>query len=33
MDEQKQITEKCRVFGYGREYDNYHRLYVAFKIV
>ena len=31
MDEQKQIIEICLVCGYEREYDNYHRLYVACK--
>ena len=31
MDEQNQIIKTCRVCGHEREYDNYHRLYVAFK--
>ena len=31
MDKQKQIIKICRVFGCEREYDNYHRLYVACK--
>ena len=31
MDEQIQIFKTCRVCGHEREYDNYHRLYVACK--
>ena len=31
MDEQEQINKICSVCGYEREYDNYHRLYVACK--
>ena len=31
MNEQNQIFKICRVCGYEREYDNYHRLYVASK--
>ena len=31
MDEQNQIIKTCRVCGHEREYDNYHRLKVAFK--
>ena len=31
MDEQIQIIKTCRVCGHEREYDNYHRLYVACK--
>ena len=31
MNEQNQIIKICRVCGYEREYDNYHRLYVACK--
>ena len=31
MNEQNQINKICRVYGYEREYDNYHRLYVACK--
>ena len=31
MDEQKQIIKSCHVCGYGREYNNYHTLYVACK--
>ena len=31
MHEQKQIFKICRVCGYEREYDNFHRLYVACK--
>ena len=31
MDEQIQTIKTCRVCGHEREYDNYHRLYVAFK--
>ena len=31
MDDQNQPIEICRVCGHGREYDNYHRLYVACK--
>ena len=29
MDEQIQIIKTCRVCGHEREYDSYHRLYVA----
>ena len=31
MDEQNEIIKKCRACGHEREYDNYHRLYVACK--
>ena len=31
MDEQIQMIKTCRVCGHEREYDNYHRLYVACK--
>ena len=31
MDEQNQIIEVCRVCGFQREYDYYHRLYIACK--
>ena len=31
MDDQNQPFEICRVCGHEREYDNYHRLYVACK--
>ena len=31
MNEQNQIIKICHVCGYEREYDNYHRLYVACK--
>ena len=31
MDEQIQIIKTCRVCGHEREYDNYHRLYIACK--
>ena len=31
MDEQNQIIKKCCVCCHEREYDNYHRLYVAYK--
>ena len=31
MDEQIQRIKTCRVCGHEREYDNYHRLYVACK--
>ena len=31
MNEQNQIIKICRVCGYERENDNYHRLYVACK--
>ena len=31
MDEQNQIIKTCCVCGNEREYDNYHRLYVACK--
>ena len=31
MDEQKQIIKLCCACGKKREYDNYHRLYVACK--
>ena len=31
MDEQNQIIKICCVCGHQREYDNYHRLYVACK--
>ena len=29
MDKENQIIKNCRVCGHEREYDNYHRLYVA----
>ena len=29
MDEQNEIIKLCCTCGYEREYDNYHRLYVA----
>ena len=29
MNEQNQIIKICRACGHEREYDNYHRLYVA----
>ena len=32
MDEQNQIIKKCCACGNDREYDDYHRLYVACKI-
>ena len=31
MDEQNQIIKTCCTCGHEREYDNYHRLYVACK--
>ena len=31
MDEQNQIIKTCCNCGSEREYDNYHRLYVACK--
>ena len=31
MDEQNQINKVYRVCGFEREYDYYHRLYVACK--
>ena len=31
MDEQNQMIKICRVCGHERDYDNYHRLYVACK--
>ena len=31
MNDQNQIIKICLVCGYEREYDNYHRLYVACK--
>ena len=31
MDEQNQIIKTCCTCGSEREYDNYHRLYVACK--
>ena len=31
MDDQKQMIKICRACGHEREYDNYHRLYVACK--
>ena len=31
MNDQIQIIKTCRVCGCEREYDNYHRLYVASK--
>ena len=31
MDEEIQIIKTCRVCGHEREYDNYHRLYIACK--
>ena len=31
MDEQNQIIKICCVCGHEREYDTYHRLYVACK--
>ena len=33
MDEQNEIIKICRACGHEREYDNYHRLYVACKNV
>ena len=33
MNDQIQIIKTCRVCGHEREYDNYHRLYVACKNV
>ena len=32
MDDQTQMIKICRACGHEREYDNYHRLYVACKI-
>ena len=29
MDKENRISKICRVCGHEREYDNYHRLYVA----
>ena len=31
MDDQNQMIKICRACGHEREYDNYHRLYVASK--
>ena len=31
MDDQKEMIKVCRACGHEREYDNYHRLYVACK--
>ena len=31
MNEQNEIIKICRACGHEREYDNYHRLYVACK--
>ena len=31
MDKENQIIKICRNCGHEREYDNYHRLYVACK--
>ena len=31
MDDQNQMIKICRSCGHEREYDNYHRLYVACK--
>ena len=31
MKEQNEIIKICRACGHEREYDNYHRLYVACK--
>ena len=31
MDEQNQVSKLCCTCGNEREYDNYHRLYVACK--
>ena len=31
MDEQNQIVKICRACGHEREYDTYHKLYVACK--
>ena len=31
MNDQIQIIKTCRACGHEREYDNYHRLYVACK--
>ena len=33
MNEQNQIFKVCLVCGFEREYDYYHRLYVACKNV
>ena len=33
MDDQIQMIKICRVCGCEREYDNYHRLYIACKNV
>ena len=31
MDDQNQMIKICRACGHEREYDNYHRLFVACK--
>ena len=31
MDKENPITKTCHVCGHEREYDNYHRLFVACK--
>ena len=33
MDDQKQMIKTLRACGHEREYDNYHRIYVALKTV
>ena len=33
MDDQNQMIKICRACGHEREYDSYHRLYVACKNV